>query len=125
MARRLIAIFSTLTLSLTAIAAAAQEWNPLVTPQDVVGLMGKVDLLDIRLLRGDKGYAAGHINASVSAPYPLFRGPKENPGQRLLDGELSMLLRAKGLTKRKPVVIVYEGANPANFGAAARVYWTL
>lgn len=108
-----------------AATASAQDWKPLITPDELVALSGKVDLIDIRLIKGGAGYDAGHIDGAISAPYPLWRGPADNPGQRLTDGELSMLLRAKGLTKRKPVVIAYLGANPSDFGAAARVYWTL
>lgn len=108
-----------------AAAAFAQDWKPLITPQELVGLSGQVNLVDIRRITGSEGYGAGHIAGAISAPYPLWRGPASNPGQRLTDGELSMLLRAKGLTRRKPVVIAYQGANPTDFGAAARVYWTL
>lgn len=121
LASLVIAILSVFYVS----TASAQDWKPLITPQELVGLSGKVDLIDIRLVTGGEGYAAGHIVRAISAPYPLWRGPAGNPGQRLTDGELSMLLRAKGLTKRKPVVIAYQGANPSDFGAAARVYWTL
>ncbi len=125
MKARIAAAFIALFALIYAAAALAQDWKPLITPQELVGFSGKVDLIDIRLVTGGAGYAAGHIAGAISAPYPLWRGPAENPGQRLTDGELSMLLRAKGLTKRKPVVIAYQGANPTDFGAAARVYWTL
>lgn len=122
---RIAAVIAAACALLYATISAAQDWKPLITPQELVGLSGKVDLIDIRLVTGGEGYAAGHINGAISAPYPLWRGPADNPGQRLTDGELSMLLRAKGLTKRTPVVIAYQGANPTDFGAAARVYWTL
>lgn len=122
---RLTALIATLFSLFYAASVTAQDWKPLITPDELVKLSGKVDLIDIRLLNGGTGYSSGHIDGAVSAPYPLWRGPAHNPGQRLTDGELSMLLRAKGLTKRKPVVIAYLGANPTDFGAAARVYWTL
>ncbi len=125
MKARIAAAFIALFALIYAAAALAQDWKPLITPQELVGLSGKVDLIDIRLVTGGEGYAVGHIAGAVSAPYPLWRGPADNPGQRLTDGELSMPLRAKGLTKRKPVVIAYQGANPTDIGAAARVYWTL
>jgi len=122
---RLVSLIIALLSVFYAATALAQDWKPLVSPEELVALSGKVDLIDIRLVKGGAGYDAGHIDGAVSAPYPLWRGPADNPGQRLTDGELSMLLRAKGLTKRKPVVIAYLGANPTDFGAAARVYWTL
>ena len=122
---RAIALFALLAMTVHAAVATAQDWKPLITPGELVALSGRVDLIDIRLVNGAAGYGAGHIDGAVSAPYPLWRGPADNPGQRLTDGELSMLLRTKGLTRRKPVVIAYLGANPTDFGAAARVYWTL
>lgn len=125
MKHHVIAFTLALLTSLTAVTAAAQDWKPLITPDELINLSGKVDLIDIRAVSGGAGYDAGHIDGAVSAPYPLWRGPADNPGQRLTDGELSMLLRVKGLTKDKPVVIAYLGANPTDFGAAARVYWTL
>ena len=125
MKSRAIALFALLAMTVHAAVATAQVWKPLITPGELVALSGRVDLIDIRLVNGAAGYGAGHIDGAVSAPYPLWRGPADNPGQRLTDGELSMLLRTKGLTRRKPVVIAYLGANPTDFGAAARVYWTL
>ena len=122
---RLPAVVAALIAFLSVAPATAQNWTPLITPEQLVGLSGKVDLIDIRQVNGGAGYAVGHIDGAISAPYPLWRGPPENPGQRLSDRELSMLLRSKGLTKNKPVVISYLGANPTDFGAAARVYWTL
>ena len=105
-------------------SALAQDWKPLIAPDELVALSGKVDLIDIRQVSGGAGYDAGHIDGAVSAPYPLWRGPPGNPGQRLTDGELSMLLRVKRVTRLRPVVIAFLGANPTDFGAAARVYWT-
>ena len=35
------------------------------------------------------------------------------------------MLRGLGVTKDRPVVVVHQGANETDFGAAARVYWTL
>ncbi len=125
MKARFAAPLLTVITLLYAASALAQTWKPLITPDELVGFSGQVDLIDIRLVTGGAGYNAGHIDGAVSAPYPLWRGPADNPGQRLTDGELSMLLRTKGLTKRKPVVIAYLGANSTDFGAAARVYWTL
>lgn len=125
MPTRIATLIALLFAGFYAAIASAQDWKPLITPQELAALGGEVDLIDIRLVKGDVGYAAGHIDGAVSAPYPLWRGPADNPGQRLTDDELSMLLRAKGLTKRTPVVIAYLGDNPTNFGAAARVYWTL
>jgi len=58
-----------------AVSALAQDWKPLIAPDELVGLSGKVDLIDIRQVTGGAGYDAGHIDGAVSAPYPLWRGP--------------------------------------------------
>lgn len=108
------------------IVAAPTGFGPLVTPQELSGLQGETAplILDIRAA-DDKGYGAGHIDGAVSAPYPLFRGPKDNPGQVPDDDKLTQTLRALGVTTERPVVVVHEGTDESDFGAAARVYWTL
>ena len=44
--------FAALFALVYAAAAMAQDWKPLITPQELVGLSGKVDLIDIRLVSG-------------------------------------------------------------------------
>ena len=61
----------------------------------------------------------------MSAPYPTWRGPKENPGRALDDAALTERLQSLGLTRDSRVVVAHQGANETDFGAAARVYWTL
>ncbi len=39
--------------------------------------------------------------------------------------DLQEALRAAGLEKDRPVLVVHAGASETDFGAAARVYWTL
>ncbi len=108
---------------LAAAVSAATSFGPLVSPQDLSAQLGEVDpvILDIR---GDD-YAKGHLPGAISAPYGLFRGPKENPGQMLDAAVLEERFESLGLTMDKPVVIVPEGKTDTDFGAAARVYWTL
>jgi thiosulfate/3-mercaptopyruvate sulfurtransferase len=111
-----------------ALPAAAQDgFGPLVTPQDLsAALSGDAAprVLDIRA-EGDDGYGGGHIPGAVNAPYGLFRGPAENPGQLPSEDRLTQVLRGLGVTPDRPTVIVHQGANETDFGAAARVYWTL
>jgi len=101
----------------------AATFGPLVTPADLQSQLDSVEpvLLDIR---GDD-YASGHIDGAVSAPYGLFRGPKENPGQVPDAASLERTYETAGLELDRPVVIVPEGASDTDFGAAARVYWTM
>lgn len=78
-------------------------------------------LIDIR----NDGYAEAHVDGAHWAPYRMFRGPEENPGALVdvtaLEGNLEQL----GLEYDLPIVIITEGKTDTDFGAAARVYWTL
>lgn len=107
----------------TSITAAAATFGPLVTPMDLSTQLEEVGpvILDIR---GDD-YAEGHIAGAVSAPYGLFRGPENNPGQLLDVNTLEQRYEALGLQSEQVVVIVPDGKTDTDFGAAARVYWTL
>ncbi|MGQ7845771.1 sulfurtransferase [Granulosicoccus sp. 3-233] len=108
---------------LAATVSAATSFGPLVSPSELSAELEQVKpiILDIR---GDD-YAKGHIPGAISAPYGLFRGPKDNPGQMLEVSVLEERFESLGLSLDKPVVIVPEGKTDTDFGAAARVYWTL
>ncbi|MEF2548467.1 rhodanese-like domain-containing protein [Aurantimonas sp. E1-2-R+4] len=111
----------------TGLAAAQTDLPPLLAPADLVEVLEVGDplVLDIRAAEGAASYATGHIEGAVSAPYALFRGPEENPGQLPSAAELTETLQSLGVTLDRPTVIVYQGADVSDFGAAARVYWTL
>ena len=104
-------------------AAAAATYGPLVTPRELAESLDRVNpiILDIRGI----DYQEGHLPGAVSAPYSLFRGPKTNPGQLLDAATLEERFETLGLNQEQPIVIVHEGNSDTNFGAAARVYWTL
>lgn len=88
-------------------------------------------ILDIRPRQAAEGrpnldtYSAGHIPGAISAPYGRFRGPAANPGMPPSEADLTTLLRDLGLEADSRVVIVHQGRDQSDFGAAARVYWTL
>lgn len=107
--------------------AAAQ---PLITPAELAARLAAPQLrvVDIRDGRNDAGktpFEVGHIPGALPAPYSKWRGPKNNPGQLPSEEALTAVVRAIGVEAATPVVVVYEGANATDFGAAARVYWTL
>ncbi len=79
-------------------------------------------ILDIR---SPDAYAQGHITGAVNTPYGKYRGPADNAGALRTEAELSELFSQAGISPDSYVVVSYEGANPTDFGAAARVYWTL
>ena len=110
---------------------AAPASQPQVSPAELKALIDRkaVRVLDIReLMQGDgktPNYAAGHIPGAVAAPYSSIRGPESNPGQVISDAALSKLLSKWGITPDTHVVIAHTGADPSDFGGAARFYWTL
>ena len=115
-------------------SSAFAELGPLVSPAQLSPELAgtSVTIIDIRATAAAEGdenvntFTAGHIEGSVNAPYGLFRGPADNPGQLRSDEELTSVVQQLGLRSlSQPVVISYQGANVTDFGAAARVYWTL
>jgi thiosulfate/3-mercaptopyruvate sulfurtransferase len=124
------AAFAALLAGLGSIAHAEANLAPLVAPAELAQLIETADplILDIRA-PGEAGaegtYAGGTVSGAVNAPYGLFRGPSENPGQLPGEEELTQVLQSLGVTADRPTVIVYQGANESDFGAGARVYWTL
>ncbi|SDZ89733.1 sulfurtransferase [Rubrimonas cliftonensis] len=117
--------------------AVASEWRKLVEPEELAALIESTPdlrILDIRPPETVKdkagklvseGFADGHIAGAVNTPYGAYRGPKENPGALISDAALTETLQAAGVTAETPVVVAYRGATDSDFGAAARVYWTL
>lgn len=103
--------------------ATASGLDPLTSPDELVQLIRTGDplILDIR---GEQ-VEDGRIPGAVSAPYGRFRGPQENPGQLLSDEQFTEVFRSLGVEADRPTVIVYQGRDETDFGAAARVYWTL
>jgi len=114
-------------LCLASVAAQAQDWRKLLTPQELQALMAETDVrvIDLRVPAGDNSYAQGHVPGSVNAPYATWRGPNENPGEALSDARLTERLQSAGVAADMPVALVYWGGDQSDFGAAARVYWTL
>ena len=116
-----LSIFATIVGIATAPFAAT--FGPLVEARDLAAAINQVQpvLLDIR----NKGYEDSHVDGALWAPYKLFRGPKENPGALVDVKVLEQNLEQLGLKQDAPIVIISEGDTNTDFGAAARVYWTL
>jgi thiosulfate/3-mercaptopyruvate sulfurtransferase len=119
---------------LTALAALllplAVLASPLLTPDQLAQRLGDPALrvIDIRDGKDDNGrtpYELGHIAGSVPAPYSQWRGPSSNPGLVPAEEKLTNLVQSLGIGAETPVVIAYAGNSSTDFGAAARVYWTL
>lgn len=119
----LASLIMTTLLALASAVSAAASFGPLVTPTELAEGLDDVQpvLLDIR---GDD-YAKSHIPGAISAPYGLFRGPKNNPGQVPEVAALESSFESLGLELDRTIVILPAGQDDTDFGAAARVYWTL
>ena len=103
---------------------AAQAAQPLLSPAELKALLpqASVRVIDIR---DAESYGQGHVPGAVLAPYGSWRGPASNPGELPDVAKLTELVRRLGLTPETHAVVVSSGANVTDFGAAARVYWTL
>lgn len=119
-----------LALLLHPTLAVANLVAPLLGPAEVAALVDdpQVRIIDIRddVARGGRSiYAAGHLPGAVPAPYRAWRGPPENPGELPAAAVLTALLQRLGIDRETHVIVAYAGIDAADFGAAARVYWTL
>ncbi|GGH48433.1 sulfurtransferase [Frigidibacter albus] len=113
-----------LGLSTTAMAQTEAGFGPLVSAAEVQTLAAGEEAPLVLDIRG-AAYDQGHIAGAVSAPYERFRGPAENPGALVPEDQLEATLQELGVTLERPVVVVHQGKDDSDFGAAARVYWTL
>lgn len=110
-----------LSLGASGWAIAAQ---PLLTPEQLQPLLQQADvrLIDIR---DPKAFEGGHIASAVNAPYGKWRSPATNPGELPDQSKLVALVQSLGLTPATHAVVISSGADATDFGAMARVYWTL
>ncbi|QDQ87747.1 sulfurtransferase [Alcaligenaceae bacterium SJ-26] len=111
-------------LLLACSASAVTLASPLVTPAElnVLRQNDNVRIIDIRSV---DAYTKNHIPGAVSAPYAAWRGPAASPGELPAVGKLTELVRSLGLDPDVRAIVVSSGENTSDFGAAARVYWTL
>ena len=115
---------TSLLLASLAFAASSFAAQPLLTPQELQARLSdpQVRVIDIR---DAKSYAANHIAGAANAPYGQWRGPADNPGELPALPKLTTLVQSLGLTPSTHAIVVSSGADATDFGAAARVYWTL
>lgn len=98
--------------------------SPVLTPAELKAALASpsVTVIDIR---PPAEYQQGHIAGALSAPYGSWRGPAHSPGTLPPIETLTAQVRKLGLTPERHAVVVSSGADVTDFGAAARVYWTL
>ena len=112
-------------LSLLLSSAQAATFQPLLEANELKNALNTHSQLQIIDIRSPEDYAEGHIPGALSAPYGQWRGPANNPGQLSDNAYFEKLLRQLGLTAQQPIVVYSSGADETDFGATARVYWTL
>lgn len=115
-------------LAVAVIATAAHAaWSaqPLLTPAELATQQTQANAPRVIDIRDPASYSAGHIPGAINAPYGKWRGPADNPGALLDTPKLTELAQSLGLTASTHAVVVSSGADATDFGAAARVYWTL
>ncbi len=112
-----------------AVALTAAHWasaaQPLLTPAQLSALLPAAAQVRVIDIRDPKAYGQQHIPGAVNAPYGQWRGPATNPGELPDVSKLTQLMQSLGLTPTVHAVVVSTGADATDFGASARVYWTL
>ena len=99
--------------------------QPLLSPAELAAAQQATPAPVVIDIRDPKLYATGHIPGALNAPYGKWRGPASNPGELPDISKLSTLVQSLGLTPTTHAVVVSTGADTTDFGAMARVYWTL
>ena len=103
----------------------ASALEPMIDSFHLTDLLESQQVKVLEVRSDEKAYFASHIPGSVYIPYGEFRGPEANPGKLPELKQLAKSLGARGIDTLDSVVIVHDGVTTTDFGAAARVYWTL
>lgn len=111
-------------LAFAAPAGAHAAAPPILSADELAARLDTpaITVIDIR---PPAAYEQGHIPGALSAPYASWRGPAHSPGQLPALATLTEQVRRLGLSRDSHAVVVSSGADITDFGAAARVYWTL
>ncbi|ART80361.1 sulfurtransferase [Oceanisphaera avium] len=106
-------------------SAHAAPYGPLLEAPELTSALNTHASLTLLDIRSSEDYQAGHINGALSAPYAQWRGPADNPGKLAEVAYFEQLLQKLGITQHDAIVVYSSGSDQTDFGAAARVYWTL
>ena len=107
------------------VSTQAATLTPVIDSFTLTDLLDNNEVKVLEIRSDEKEYLKQHIPSSVYIPYSEFRGPKQNPGQLPELNKLAKALGSQGIDTSDSVVIVHDGVTTTDFGAAARVYWTL
>ena len=114
----------------TAIAASpAAAADPLVSVEWLKTHKADVVVIDVRSKdEGDNTYAAGHIPGAISGDFDKAGWRVTRDGVPLsvpTKEQLEKLIGGLGISNDSQVVVVPAGETVLDFGAGARVFWTL
>ena len=131
--RRALLAAAVAIVSMVSMPAFAAPAEPLVTPQWLNENRSKDDVvvLDIRSAidgGGVEAYLKAHIPGAVHSDYDKVGWRVTRNGVPFMlptPAELEKLIGETGIDEDSHVVIVPAGVHATDFGAAARVYWTL
>jgi thiosulfate/3-mercaptopyruvate sulfurtransferase len=116
-----------LPVAALAAALASASVTPLVSSEWVKAHLGQPDLVVIDIRGGpaaDGDFQKAHIPGAVQAAYPgIWRSPDGSGKVPQVPG-LEAALGGYGVGGATTVVIVAAGSDSAEFGGAARAYWT-
>jgi thiosulfate/3-mercaptopyruvate sulfurtransferase len=133
LSRRAFAAAVLASLAVAAAPAFAAPAEPLVSPQWLNEHRADADVvvLDIRSAidgGGAEAYAKAHIPGAIHSDYDKAGWRVARNGQPLMvpsQTALEKLIGETGIDEDSHVVIVPAGVSATDFGAAARIYWTL
>jgi thiosulfate/3-mercaptopyruvate sulfurtransferase len=111
-------------------ASPAAAADPLVSVEWLNSHRADANLvvLDVRHTEGEGSYAAGHIPGAISASFETAGWRVTRDGVPLsvpTKEQLATLIGGLGISNDSTVVVVPAGENVQDFGAGARVLWTL
>ena len=108
-----------------AVTSNAATLAPVIDSFTLTDLLENNQAKVLEIRSDEKAYLNEHIPGSVYISYGEFRGPDENPGKLPQLTKLAKVLGSRGIDVKNSVIIVHDGVTTTDFGAAARVYWTL
>jgi thiosulfate/3-mercaptopyruvate sulfurtransferase len=133
LSRRALIAAAAASIAIASLPALAATVEPLVTPHWLNEQRSNADVvvLDIRSVidgGGAEAYAKAHIPGAIHSDYDkagwrVARNghPLNVPSQTALE----KLIGETGIDEDSHVVVVPAGVSATDFGAAARIYWTL
>lgn len=113
----------------TAFVAAIQGYvGPaqagLIEPEDIAKEVNNgAIIIDIR--EGGDELELTIVPNSIHLPFSMWRGPAENPGERMSRNKAAVLFGDAGLSQSTKLIIANDGLSNSSFGASARAVWDL